>query len=601
MRLASTSFLVHGLLPLALLLAGCGGDDSTSNYPHKPKVDAGTGGSGGAMLDGGGMGGSGGTQMNTDGGSTACTGDCKTNKTGAGTEDPFDPETNESGNVSLDQDGALVLDRSASQSPHVIWIANSGQSTVSKVDTTTFQELGRYRTGAGDPSRTSVNSIGDVYVGNRGGHSLTKISAAGDKCPDSNGDGVVTTSHSAAEILTYGQDDCVLWETQLEGYIRGVAADDKYTQVQVDPDLPPQIEEEHYVWVGNLPGGTLWKLDGATGAVLLKTQGPCGGIYGLALDGKGNLWSATNDGCVGRIDTLKCKDNASCAAEPVCQTTCDGTGNCGDQCDGAMMQRIAMPEGTYGITVDFKQRVWLGGGSGIKRYDPKLPAAQRYAHSGANGFSHGIAADANGWVWGANDPNVVRVNGDTLEWTKINVGSSKGMAVDKDGKIWAISYMKDFASVITPGPTIDQNPVQQPVQGLASPYTYSDMTGLQAALAKNEPGHYLETFEGCDAGDTRWYDLSWDVSTPANTSVMFRGRTAATQAGLSAAKWITLAVIPTATPPVDVDTKFKAAGIKPEKFVELEVWLSVTADDQTLVTPKVKSFGVTYSCPPKVQ
>ena len=603
MRHASCFLLA--LVPLAVLVASCGDDASSSasnSWPHKPK-DAGAAGAAGAASDGG-LAGSGGTQVITDSGTTGCTGECTTKETGAGTANPFDPTTHESANVSKDQDGALVLDKSASQSPHIIWIANSGQSTVSKVDTTTFTELGRFRTGSGDPSRTSVNSLGDVYVGNRQGHSLTKISAAGDKCPDTNNDGVVTTSHGASEILDYGKDDCVLWETPLTtgGHVRGVAADDKYTQVTVDPDLPPQIKEEHYVWAGSLPASDLWKLDGNTGAILITTKGPCeNGIYGLALDGKGNLWSATNDGCVGRIDISKCVDDASCNAAPVCATSCDASGNCGDQCDSAIKQKITMPEGTYGITVDFKQRVWLGGGSGVKRYDPKLPAAQRYAHSGANGFSHGIAADANGWVWGASDPTVVRVQGDTLEWTKVDVGSSKGMAVDKDGKIWAISYMQEFASVITPGPNLGDNPVQQPVHGLVGPYTYSDMTGLQAALAKNQPGHYLETFEGCEQNSTTWYELTWDVVTPKDTSVMFRGRTAATTAGLATAKWVTLAVIPTAVPPVDLDAKFKAAGVKPEKYFDLEVWLSVTADDQTLVTPKVKSFEVTHSCPPQVQ
>jgi len=609
MRIPTIPVLLVGSLFIAASVNGCGSDESGSTWSGNGN-DGGTldgsAGGGGSKSDASAAGNAGSAgQIVTDGGSTGCTGDCKTEETGAGTSDPFDPATNDSSGVNLDPNGALVLDRSASQSPRIIWIANSTQSTVSKVDTTTYQELGRYRTGKGDPSRTSVDAVGDVYVGNRTGHSLTKISALGAKCPDTNQDGAITTSTGAADILAYGQDDCVLWETPLNGTIRGVAAQDVYKEVVTDPDLPPDIQEEHYVWVSSLPEGNLWKLDGVTGKVLLTTKVPCpAGGYGLALAGGGQLWAATNQGCLSRIDTTKCVDDASCAAEPVCTTSCQASGECSDSCDSAMMQAITMPEGPYGITVDYKQRIWLGGGTGLKRYIPTAPAASRYTHSGANGFSHGVAADANGWVWGANNNGkVIRMNGDTLENTYVDVGgSTKGMAVDKDGKIWSISYSQTYASVIKPGPGLSDNAATpHAVEGLVGPYTYSDMTGLQAILAKNDPGHYRERFTGCNTGKTSWYQLDWDVETPAGTSVMFRVRTAATEAALDAAKWVTVAVIPTAVPPVDLDAKLKGAGINPEKFLDVEVWLSVSQSTQSLVTPKVTSFGVTHSCPPAIQ
>ncbi len=48
-----------------------------------------------------------------------------------------------------------------------IWIANSAQNTISKIDTQTLVELGRYLVrpdGLGNPSRTSVNLSGDVVT-----------------------------------------------------------------------------------------------------------------------------------------------------------------------------------------------------------------------------------------------------------------------------------------------------------------------------------------------------------------------------------------------------------------------------------------------------
>ncbi|MCB9565820.1 MAG: hypothetical protein H6710_01110 [Myxococcales bacterium] len=48
-----------------------------------------------------------------------------------------------------------------------IWISNSSQATVSKINTKTAIEEGRYRVQGGSPSRTSVNLQGDVAVSSR--------------------------------------------------------------------------------------------------------------------------------------------------------------------------------------------------------------------------------------------------------------------------------------------------------------------------------------------------------------------------------------------------------------------------------------------------
>ena len=66
-------------------------------------------------------------------------------------------------------------------------------------------------------------------------------------------------------------------------------------------------------------------------------------------------------------------------------------------------------------------RIWLGGitnfGIGpVKRYDPFAPVNQRLAVAGTETNSvHGIAADANGWIWGAKPPNVVRLDAERYE------------------------------------------------------------------------------------------------------------------------------------------------------------------------------------------
>ena len=97
-----------------------------------------------------------------------------------------------------------------------IWIANSPEGTVSKVDTQSATEVARYRTGPGepDPSRTSVNLAGDVAVLNRAG-GVAKIAAIEERCVDANGDGIIQTSTGPDDVLDWGADECVLWYQDL--------------------------------------------------------------------------------------------------------------------------------------------------------------------------------------------------------------------------------------------------------------------------------------------------------------------------------------------------------------------------------------------------
>src|SRR6185503_7606202 len=105
-------------------------------------------------------------------------------------------------------DGSITLGNTVVIANRVIWIANSGQGTVSKVDTTTNEELGRYYTDpgqAGDPSRSTVNPHGDVLSVNRQASSATFILAS--DCPDGNNNGIVETSTGPDDILSWGDDE----------------------------------------------------------------------------------------------------------------------------------------------------------------------------------------------------------------------------------------------------------------------------------------------------------------------------------------------------------------------------------------------------------
>src|SRR5690606_11230691 len=181
----------------------------------------------------------------------------------------------------------------------VIWIANSGQGTVSKIDTKTGVELGRYMTrpdGGGSPSRTSVNRHGDVAVANRTG-GVTKVIARAELCPDKNGDGMITTSTGGDNILPWGEDECIAWHTP-------IAHNDNRPIAWTPGVLNEQTceVEDLNVWTGwsdTAPGtAVVALLGGADGSII--QEGPIPGlpepwsgwhgVYGAAVDADSNVW-----------------------------------------------------------------------------------------------------------------------------------------------------------------------------------------------------------------------------------------------------------------------------------------------------------------------
>ena len=226
-----------------------------------------------------------------------------------------------------------------------IWIANSTQGTISKIETVTLKERGRYVVrpdAAGSPSRTSVNLAGDVAVANRYG-GLTKVHARPDRCGDSNGAPGLQTA-SDADFLAWGEEECVAWYTPM-AYVsqRPVA----WTQGSFNPAACRW--EDQKVWTSgmNTPGTVdIVRVNGDTGTIeATVTIGGVAadnyGIYGGAVDAKGNFWgSQLGIGKLVFVDyqTLEFK-------------TWD------------------MVAGGYGMTVDSKGYVWTCAAS-ASRFDP---------------------------------------------------------------------------------------------------------------------------------------------------------------------------------------------------------------------------------------
>lgn len=359
----------------------------------------------------------------------------------------------------------------------LIWIANSTEGTVSKIDTETATELARYRTGPGapDPSRTSVNLLGDVAVGNRAG-SITKIAADETRCVDANGDGMITTSQGAADVLAWGEDECVLWHTELpfvsqdEANVGGPRA---VAWEAGDPDNP--CTSTPGVWVGwrDMPttNVSLWRLDGETGEhvgdeVLIpdwETNQWNHGVYGAAIDAEGDLWALGNAGRLVRVD--------------------------GESLGYTIFVDPNLPD-FYGFALDQEGTPWIATWDGrLFHFDPIGETFEDLGLLGPSTQGRGMAIDTNGHAWIAGNLPCGLYQYDT-EARMLLAGPIElpecyeivGVSVDVDGMVWAVDRASDRAYKLNPQ---DLSIIE--VTGLVDPYTYSDMTGAGLGLVVGPP------------------------------------------------------------------------------------------------------------------
>jgi hypothetical protein len=326
-----------------------------------------------------------------------------------------------------------------------IWIANSSQSAVSKINTQTLAEEGRYYTrddNAGNPSRTSVNLSGDVAVGNRSG-GLTKFYADLSKCTDLNGNGVIDTSTGAADIRPWAEEECRAWYTPFNYTSQRPVA---WSQGEYDPATCAQVNEK--VWTTGVLGGVIQVVlvDGETGIVEDDVMVPeiapnYYGMYGGAVDADGNFWaSQLGGGTLMRVNLANLADYTLWPTQ----------------------------HGGYGMTVGASGYVFTCS-SQVGRFDPVTETWM-----GATvGGSGGCMEDANGILWMANS-TMVGVDVNTLgvvhAWPLPSY--VHGVSIDFEGNVWGVSMGTEAYRVDPNTGTFDT------VAGLVGPYTYSDMTGF---------------------------------------------------------------------------------------------------------------------------
>ena len=425
----------------------------------------------------------------------------------------------------------------------VLWVANAGEDTLSKIDTNTGRELGRYRTFFGSgafgnhgafsgpaPSRSAVDIQGNAYIANRhfDGRRPMVMKVLAEGFIDRNGNSVADTSTdsnnsgtiSAAETLDVVEananslydcsagsceslDERVAWTSTLPAAEAGGLG--RALCIGTDGNL----------WVGVFNTGHYYKLRASDGAILSGPHTVNWNPYGCLVDGNGILWSASLSGRLGRLDT---NNPASIAAFD------DSSSNYG----------IALGNG----------KVYLASlnGLGFREFSP---GPNTFATpGGSKGFSStGISADGSGNVWTG-----PYTTGGVRKYSAAGLAlcsganqfsgsiETRGVIVDADNNIWQINR---FTNSVAKFRGTDCAPLGTFPVGF-DPYTYSDATGFAARNTTTPTGTWT-VINDSSTTNQAWNKISWTESLPAGAGVLVSARASDVQANL-----VNLAFVPVA-------------------------------------------------------
>jgi hypothetical protein len=468
----------------------------------------------------------------------------------------------------------------------VMWIANGGEDTVSKIDTNLNKEVGRYRTWFGPvgqagfvshinnpfagpaPSRTAVDLAGNAYVANRwfqGDRQAWVLKILAEGGIDRNGNGVIDTS---SDLDSNGQITGAEIKpmADLNGNNRidpNEITDERIAwAVSVGPNnglgRALCIGTDGHLWVGLFNAQQFWKISSVDGSVLagpiatVPTAGqPSAGAwtpYGCLVDANGTLWSASLGGVLGKITNTHLN-----AGPHVVSSFFHGGQN-------------------YGIALGH-DRVFLGliGGGSYVEFNPAtntfiFPADISFA-------STGISVDAAGDIvtgpFGSGGVTKFRwstdqaLNGNVI-WNRATqlFSETRGVIADANNDVWQVSRTGNVVMKYrgTDGLPLGVFPVGN------HPYTYSDATGLSQITQTQPTGTWTVIFDGGAAG-TPWGTISWTDQVPAGGSVQVQVRTSDTQGALSGL----------AFQPVVKGVQFAAAG----RFIEIQTRLNANANRES--------------------
>ncbi len=437
-----------GMFACTLAIAACG-DDASSVWDQGGDATAESGSASASMSASG-------SASAADSGSVSASGGTGSSS-GAATADSGDPIFD----VAV---GDTDLSDSCGCGYQYIWIANADEGTVSKVNTRTLEEEGRYITrpdGVGNPSRTSVSLSGDVAIANRHG-GLVKFYGDTSKCQESNGMPGIQTSLGANNVLGWDVEECRAWYVPFAttnqrpvAWTAGTlsrdtcesAGENVWTVMSATPGIAPGI--------GGAGGVIATLVNGDDGSIVQSVPvddfpGIQLGAYGGAVDAQGNLFF-TPMGAISFNNQLARVD-----------------------IDDFTVQLWPIPAGIapYGITVDHLGDVWVSSTLGATAARFVVATETWEPVMGGVLSLGGIVEGPDNQMWVAVDGGAVSIDMATLTTgvSFVNGQTVKGVAIDVDGYLWAVD---NAAHKVDP----ETGMLVGSYNGLSGPYSYSDMTG----------------------------------------------------------------------------------------------------------------------------
>jgi len=470
--------------------------------------------------------------------------------------------------LALDVRGRLTLARRERVASSTVWIANSADGTVSKIDALTAREVARYDSGGSEPSRVAVDHKGDGWVANRafdGQSTVTKIAGALERCRDRDGDGI-ETSTGPTHILPAGEDECILFTIPVGGN-RAVAR-----ALAIDGDLGLDGISGGNAWIGMHDGMEVVVVDGFDGTVRTQISTPGFHPYGAVFDAWGTLWLLERDGHLARIDSHATVPTAEIIEAPIsCYLF-------------------------YSLAVDDDGRVFVTGFScdDIVAYDPDTT---RWTTLAAPASPRGIIA-WRGELWAVHTgAQLSRLTASPFELvdtydlvtSDASPTDSIGIGIDGLGALWVASERGGaFGSGVVTRFDPAMNMVTAHISVGTAPHTQGDLTGSQLTSEFAEQGTTGYVFAGCPdfPDETEWMRLHVNVL-PGGGTVEIAVRHAASRELLSGASFTVLGVTPFDEPPFALS--FPVGGV-----VEARLTLARERSDGA---PRVERVGLEWTCP----
>lgn len=488
-----------------------------------------------------------------------CDSSCQGGVWGEGA-DPFEA----SEGLELTRLGELTL-ATVSRATGTLWVANSAEGTVSRIDPALAVETARYPSGGTEPARIAVDWAGDAWVVNRefeGVPTATKIAGESARCVDRDGDGV-ETSTGPADVRAIDQDECVLLHVRL-GEAGTVAR-----SIAIDGDRGLDEISGGNAWIGLHDAQEIVEIDGLDGHVRTRVATPGLSPYASTFDRWGTLWVIERDGLLARIDVR---------AEPPAVTLIE----------------VPLPcYLLYGISADPQGRLLMTGFScdQVVVYDP---ATGRWAWRAAPASPRAAAPAPDGNVWVAHTSGrVSEVQVDPLRVVRtIELGpralETVGVAVDALDRVWAISsHGGDGGSGLASRVDPETGTVTAEVSVGTAPHVQGDLTGGRLRYALVPEASASHVFDGCGPEATRWQRVHVDADPGGLGTVEIAARHAARREDLAAGELEILGTIPQTPAPF-------ALSVPDGGVLEIRATLRVSGPAGA---PRLRRIGVEWACP----